>query len=257
MTTTTISHSETTTFDRTQPFDTTAISAAAANGGHMLQVYPSDHPDSTTEFMSTRHGSITLRDEGNYHHSILHLAMHQEDADEFWTRLERYCAIGGEQFYAQELENAPRGGTYMSDAIHHAAKSSKTLRVFGSSDENYRTWLIVARKGSITIWDTGNHWYSITFVNMEQEDADDFWAELDRYIEQNPHHSLENHNKAQKRYSKFNQLNRRLIAEQIQITNDEIMNGTCPFTDEVRYQDISAILAVLGMGSYEPLSHGK
>ena len=256
MTTTTINDSEPTTFDRTQPFQLTAVTAAASSGPTM-KVYPDDHQDNPTRVMPTRSGSITLWHEDEDQYSIQHLAMHQEDVDDFWTRLERYCAIGGEQFYKQELENAPRGGTYMSDAIHHAAKSHQILRVFGGNDDDYRTWLIVAPKGSITVWDTGNHWYSITFVNMDQDDADAFWAELDRYIEQNPHHSLENHDKAQKRYSKFSQFHRGLLAEQIQITNDEIMNSTCPFTDEVRYQDISAILAVAGMGSYEPLSHGN
>ena len=252
MTTTTTNESETTMFNREQHFEGAAISAAA-KGERTLKVYPKEHRESSTEVMPTKSGSITLRNEGNFRYSIQHLTMYQEEIDEFWTRLERYCTLGREQFHEQEVKDWPRGGTYMSDAIHQAAQSTQTLRVYSERDEDYRTWLIIAPKGSITVQDTGNHWYSITFVNMKQEDADAFWAELDRYIEQNPHHSLEHHNYAQRRYRKFSQFHRRLMDQQKCMLDNYAHTKHWSLDDEARYQDISTILAVAGLTSYRSL----
>ena len=66
----------------------------------------------------------------------------------------------------------------------------RTLRVYATDHDQYRTWVIAAPNGSITYWDAGNGWCQILHVAMEQQHEAEFWAKLGDLVSDDPEQSV-------------------------------------------------------------------
>ena len=85
--------------------------------------------------------------------------------------------------YEMEMEahaEAMQYGTYRQEDIALAVGGYRMLRVFPSSHEDYRLWVLGGDEGSVTMCDQGNGWMSIMYVHdMEPSREERFWMRLE------------------------------------------------------------------------------
>ena len=77
-----------------------------------------------------------------------------------------------------------------TEAVYKAAHGQRTLRVYPTDHDQYRTWVIAAPNGSITYWDAGNDWCQILHIAMEQQHEAEFWAKLGDLVSHDPEQSV-------------------------------------------------------------------
>lgn len=145
-----------------------------------------------------------------------------------------------------------------AEALMEAAQGDSLHRVFPDQHQHYRTWAILTPHGAVTVEDHDLNWYTIVYVSMDEIHEQNFWDALQQYINERPNRTLVS-DEAQVRQAlqPFRDLQEELTREQVQIVKRELENGYSTLPDDTRWADTSAILAVMGLRGYEPLSHGR
>lgn len=88
--------------------------------------------------------------------------------------------------HENRMPASPSDRMIETGAVYAAAGGQRTLRVFPTDHQLYRTWVVAAGEGSVTYWDAGNGWCQIQHVDMDQEAELRFWGRLTELVSENP-----------------------------------------------------------------------